>query len=655
MLFNFSLMNRNIRSEKRGCNIYLALVLRLLVVMLVMTVCRFIFYLFNLSIYSLTAAHLMELMLGGIKFDIVAVFYTNALYILAFLIPFRFRYNVIYQRVLKWLFGITNAIAIALNCIDFIYFRYTLRRTTWSVFQEFSNDTGNTSLGLHFFVDYWYIVLIFITLVFILMWLYNRITIAPSRIKNNWVYYPAGLLILAAGTGLFVAGVRGGFRYSTRPITLSNAGDYVDAPVEIGIVLNTPFSIYKTLSKTNLVRENYFASQSELDSIYNPVHHPAKDSAFRKDNVVIIILESFSKEFVGTFNKGLDNGTYKGYTPFIDSLIGESKTFKWSFATGRKSIDAMPSVLASIPSIVEPYVLSVYSGNKINSIASLLSKKGYDCSFFHGAPNGSMGFSAFARLAGFQHYYGKSEYNNDNDFDNIWGIWDEPFFQYFANTLNTKQQPFMASIFSVSSHEPFKVPAKYEGVFPKGTAPLHQCVGYTDYALRRFFETASKMPWFKNTLFVITADHAAATVTHEEYKTSVNAFSIPIIFYKPGSDLKGMDDRLIFQTDIMPSILSYLHYDEPYFAFGSNVLGEDVTKQHFGVNYLGFRQLYRGEYVLQSSETEATALYNFAKDSLLKNNLLTTETAKRDTLERYLKAFKQQYNNRMIDDKLTVE
>ncbi|UKJ07889.1 LTA synthase family protein [Solitalea lacus] len=648
-------MGQITHSKSEGYNLYTALLLRLLLVMLLMSACRLLFYLFNQTLFPIDqASHFAGLFIGGLKFDLVAILYVNALYIVAYLLPFRFRYNIIYQKTLKWLFAVTNTLAFAANCIDFIYFKFTLRRTSWTVFKEFSNDKGNFKLAFQFFIDYWYIVLVFILLVSVLIKAYSAIKIKPTQISSNWVYYPVAVVLLGLGCGLFVAGVRGGFRHSTRPITLSNAGEYVNTPAEIGIVLNTPFSIIKTASKKTLKKLNHFSSEAELNQVYSPNHHPNPDSAFKKENVVIIILESFSKEFFGAYNKGLDGGTYKGYTPFLDSLVGQSKSFKWSFATGKKSIDAMPSVLASIPSIVEPYVLSSYSGNKINSIASLLSKKGYDCSFFHGAPNGSMGFQAFAKMAGFQHYYGKTEYNNDGDFDGMWGIWDEPFFQFFANTLNKKQGPFMAAIFSVSSHHPFKVPAQYEGRFPKGKEEIHQCVGYTDNALRKFFVTASKMPWFNNTLFVITADHTSNQVTHDVYNTSTGSFSVPIIFYKPNSNLKGIDNKLIFQTDITPSVLGYLHYDEPYFAFGEDVLTKN-NPNHIGVNYNGVFQLYNEGYVLQSNDKGPFALYNYQQDPQLKTNLLNSHPEDAKKLIRFNNAFMQQYNNRMIDDKLTVQ
>ena len=140
----------------------------------------------------------------------------------------------------------------------------------------------------------------------------------------------------------------------------------------------------------------------------------------------------------------------------------------------------MSSVLAGIPSLKDAFTSSPYSNQKIQSIVSVSNEMGYDTSFFHGAPNGSMGFQGFGNILGFQHYYGKDEYNNDADFDGMWAIWDEPFFQYFARTLNQKKSPFMATMFSASSHHPFKVPEKHQGKFKKGPLEIHAPIQYTD-------------------------------------------------------------------------------------------------------------------------------------------------------------------------------
>jgi phosphoglycerol transferase MdoB-like AlkP superfamily enzyme len=312
----------------------------------------------------------------------------------------------------------------------------------------------------------------------------------------------------------------------------------------------------------------------------------------------------------------------------------------------------MPSILASIPSLSTNYVLSIYSNNAIEGLPALLKTKGYDCSFLHGAPNGSMGFQAFANMAGFDHYYGRTEYGNNVDFDGWWGIWDEPFLQYCVDVFNRKPQPFMASIFTVSSHHPFVLPAQYENVFPKGDIPIHQTVGYTDHALRKFFESASKEPWFNNTLFVITADHTTGSV-YDEYKTFVGLFKVPIIFYEPNNEnMKGVKEgEIIQQIDVMPTLLNYLHFDQPYFAFGMDAFDPQNPEKGFAINTLNdIYMLYEGYYVLKASDEKAMALYDFHTDPMLTKNLLTAEPERTERMYNKLKSFRQQYNDRMIDD-----
>src|SRR5690606_21202031 len=353
----------------------------------------------------------------------------------------------------------------------------TLKRTTGTVFGQFANEKNIGRLIGDFLIDYWGLVLVFIALVYLVYKIAGLISL-KRPIRMSWAFYGTQLALLLLVAFLFIGGVRGGWAHSTRPITLSNAGDYVKLPEEMNIVLNTPFSMLKTLKAIQLKEVHYY-TEEELDARYPVIHYPADSITFKPLNVVFLILESFGKEHIGALNKVIDGGKYKGYTPFLDSLVQESFTFTRSFANGRKSIDALPSIITGIPSVGEPFVLSIYSGNKTTSIAKLLGDKGYETAFFHGAPNGSMGFSAYTQLAGIKHYFGKDEYGNDKDFDGIWGIWDEPFMQFMADKLTEMPEPFFASFFSLSSHHPFKVPEKYQGVFPKGPLPLHEPVGYT--------------------------------------------------------------------------------------------------------------------------------------------------------------------------------
>ena len=633
-------------------NRFLALSLRFLGLLVLYACLRVGFFLYNQSLFPLVNGQdLWGMLAGGIRFDIVALLYLNSLYIVMVSLPFPFTYNKRYQRLAKWVFLISNGVGIALNLMDYAYYPFTLKRTTGTVFSQFSNESNLFQLFLDFMLDYWYLVLLFGLLLWLISKLYDQLQ-EQRPLQFSWLDYTLRTALLLLVAFLFIGGVRGGWAHSTRPITLSNAGDYVKHPEEMNIVLNTPFSMLKTLKAVQLKALNYY-SEAELNARYPVVKQPQPQASFEKMNVVFLIMESFAKEYVGALNTDLDGGNYKGYTPFLDSLIGESYTFTRTYANGRKSIDALPSVITGIPSVGEPFVLSIYSGNKTTSIAKLLGDEGYETAFFHGAPNGSMGFSAYMKLAGVQHYYGKNEYNNDADYDGIWGIWDEPFMQFMADKLDQMPEPFFAGFFSLSSHHPFKVPEQYKGVFPKGPLPVHEPIGYSDHALKQFFAKASQMPWFKNTLFVLCADHSTTSYL-PEYSTPAQAFAIPILFYAPGKELKGVKDRLVQQIDIMPTVLNYLGYNKPYFSFGSDAFGMDSN--NFLVNNIGGTfNFFQGDYFMTHNGQQPLSLFNLRKDRLQKHNLLELEKATVDSLDQQLKAFIQQYNYRMIHNKLVAD
>lgn len=637
-------------------NIYIALLLRMLLVYAVYTVTRLLFYLFNLDMFSgVQAGEMMRMLAGGLKFDTSAIVYTNLLVIALHILPFRFRSRHWYQQIITYVFYVVNMIAIIVNMADSVYYRFTLRRTTTAVFSEFQNEQNGIGLFFRFILDYWYVTLTVVILCMLMVWIYRKIKVGEPVIRSWYIYYPVNIVASAVIAGLCVGGMRGGFAHSTRPITLSNAAEYIEKPEHRAIVLNTPFALIRTIGKTTLQKKSYFPDD-KVAGVFTPRYRAAADSAshfgtLKGRNVVVILIESFAREFIGVYNRHIDG--YSGYTPFVDSLSRSAYLFEKAYANGRKSIDAMPSALTSIPAMETCFILSHYSGNKINSPASLLGAEGYRTAFFHGAPNGSMGFNAFVKQAGYNEYYGKDEYNNDEDFDGIWGVWDEPFLGYMADVLNGFSQPFTSAVFTLSSHHPFKVPVKYEGKFPVGNIPLHQCIGYTDNALRNFFKKASGMPWFENTLFIITADHSASGHL-KEYQNALGNFSIPMILYAPGSGLQGYNDStVVSQCDILPTVMSLLGYDKEFVTYGHNMFAPGDA--HFAINFFnGAFQITEGEYLLQFSNEKATGLYNFITDPALQQNLIGKLPEIQEPMENKLKAVIQQYNESMINNKLAL-
>jgi phosphoglycerol transferase MdoB-like AlkP superfamily enzyme len=313
----------------------------------------------------------------------------------------------------------------------------------------------------------------------------------------------------------------------------------------------------------------------------------------------------------------------------------------------------MSSVLAGIPSLKDAFTSSPFSNQKIQSVVSVANEMGYDTSFFHGAPNGSMGFLGFGNILGFKHYYGKTEFNNDQEFDGIWGIWDEPFFQFFAQTINQKNSPFLATIFSVSSHHPFKIPAKYEGKFKKGPLEIHEPIGYTDFALKKFFETAKKMPWYDNTIFVFVADHTNQ-VGYPEYEKAMNRFAIPMMFYSPNEkyNLHGEITTTAQQMDIYPTLADLMGYNKPIRSWGRSLVS-GKSEDYLIVNSDSINeQMMIGNYIYLFNGENVTGIYSI-DDKALKNNLIKqplNQEMKRGIL--LTKAWYQDYMDRVINRKL---
>src|SRR5690554_127070 len=603
--------------------------LHLGLVFLLFSVLRVLFYAFNYRYFPDTQ---ILNFIGGVRFD----WLTITLLYLPFLLLFPFLFHT-RNRVLKFLFLLSSGVAIALNAIDFEYYKFTLKRTTADLFTTtgLARDMGN--LFTAFLFDYWYIVVIAILLFWLTAKGYNRI----SHFKTERLSIPQSILFFILLLALHIPGSRGGVQY--RPLNVIHASAYAKAK-NMAIVLNTPFTIIKSAYKEDIERVYYF-SDEELAEIYTPVHSFSGDSVVKQLNVVVIIAESFSKEYIGSLND------YPGYTPFLDSLIDNGLVFTNAFANGKKSIESLPAILSGIPTLMNSsFITGRFASNRIESLPSFLGQKGYSSAFYHGGENGTMGFDAFSQLAGIQRYVGRNEYPSADDYDGHWGIFDEPFLQFCAEDMDKMQAPFFSTVFTLSSHHPYTVPDHYADRFKGGPLPILKSVEYADYSLHRFFETMKTKPWFDETLFIITADHTSQSFT-PEYSSSVGIYRIPLLFYCPKYIEPQRDDRVVQQTDIFPSTIDFLGYDTELLAFGNTVFTPPA--EGFSVSYLNnIYQLIEGDYCLLYDGKEIIAFHNWKLDPELQNNLIHSDLNYSQNLERNLKAIIQQYNNRLIENNL---
>jgi phosphoglycerol transferase MdoB-like AlkP superfamily enzyme len=604
------------------------LFLRLGSVVILYSLLRIAFWLYNKGIFQDPP---LSSFLGGIRFDLSAIAWTNLPWVLLYLIQPR------PTGPLRWLqfglFMLVNAVALFFQCIDLGYYAFTMKRTT-ADFLGFLFAGGDTvNLAPAFLRDHWHILLIYLSGLLFIGWCYLRAdrwvaSIPTSRLKEIlWRIAAIGLLFLAS---------RGGFQLI--PLQVLDAAKYGGA-THLPLVLNTPFTMMMTLGKPTLQERNYMA-QEDADRLW-PVIHKYNKGNSSSPNICIIILESFSAVYSGRLSG------QPGHMPFLDSLMQHGLNFTRAYANGRRSIDGVPAILASLPELMnEAFITSPYASTPFTSIASELKKNGYRSSFYHGGRNGTMGFDGFTRSAGFDRYSGLNEYPNaDRDHDGHWGIRDRPFLQYWADELSKEEEPFLSCVFTLSSHHPYELPADEAERFNGGSQKIHATLRYTDDALRQFFATARRRPWFENTIFVITSDHTADIDRNGQSYDSAVDYWIPLVYYSPKWIEPKEMNEVTQQIDILPTLLDLAGHEQEFFSFGHsalhqarpyainssnaiyNAIGEELHIQFDGEQIITINPLDQGSAIDPAGAAE---------------------------IELHLKAAIQQYHHHVGGGKLTV-
>lgn len=613
-------------------NIYSVLFMRLLIVLVVLSLSRMFLYFYNVNYFGeLSAKDFFTIYFLGLRFDIAALMMINFPLILLSTFPFYFKYRTALLKVVLYITLFFNSIAILFNLIDIAYFRFTLKRSTFDIFNFLDANVGLFDIFKALLSDYWPIILLAGVFIFFMVFWILKLKEKVIIVKNTSIQIGYKILIFILISGLSILGLRGGTQL--KPLNLIDAGRMVNSNL-VPLVLNTPFSLIVTRGQQELELKPWF-SDEEAKILFNPIHKYNQEGLpYNKKNVVILILESFSASKIGYFHK-----SEKSLTPFLDSLLNQSLTYR-GIANGKKSLEGIPAVLSSIPTLMrQPFLTSAYASNSFSSLASALKNRNYTTAFFHGGKNGTMNFDSYAKKADFDSYYGMDEYENKEDYDGSWGIWDHHFYPFFKSKLDTFKEPFFAAFFSLSSHHPYAIPEEFKSKFTEKNA-LDNSITYADFALSRFFASAKKEEWFKHTLFVITADHTAELPDTRD-SCKLVYFEIPIAFYNPSdSCLKTRKHRKVMQqSDIFPSVMDYLNDSEPFLAFGNSVF--DTTAPDFALYYLN--EIYFGKTPKFTFEFNGLE-FTFPRNDTLDKTLIENQT----------KALIQNYSDLMIHNKLIV-
>jgi len=508
------------------------------------------FYFYHINIYKqFTQDEIFQSFLLGIRFDVAAILLVNAVIVLLSFIP---SFNHIFLKFERLLFILLNAVAFIIAIDDYELFLYLGKRLSFDLFL-ITDDILQQLPQL--IMNYWYLPFIAISFA-VGFYFFDKKYFSLKQKKHSWFSYVTSILL----AGLAFVGIRGGLQHKS--INVQSA--FVQGKNELGhLVLNSPYHFLRTLKNEPIKSLNYFTSDDEAKNILlNRREFRDGIKGIKNANVVLIILESFASEYVE-----------QGYAPFLNDLKKEGLFYSRHLANGRRSIDALPSLLCGLPSLLsEPISKSIYSGNKFTCMPEVLKNAGYTNYFFHAGARGTMGFESYTLANGFHRYFSREDYG-PQDFDGTWGVFDQPYLQYVARNINEMKEPFLAGIFTLSSHQPYRMPDEFKNRFPKGTLEIHESIGYVDFALKEFFETVKKEKWYSNTIFIITSDHSQKLETRK-YLNMVGHYRVPLLILGPGIN-KSVNQKVTQHSDIPKSVLDYVEIEAELPATSVSIFSND--------------------------------------------------------------------------------
>lgn len=441
---------------------------------------------------------------------------------------------------------------------------------------------------------------IIFTVVVLLIFTYVLIRFRTKLFGIRFTAYRAKLMLFPLVAFLLFFGARSSLT-SIRPINASNALFSVDQLTNC-LALNSfytvAFAIYSIKNEGNsekmygkmdfneaLARVKKYMNVDNkdfVDSGFPLLHLQQSDTLLEKPyNVVIILEESLGAEYVGSLG-GLP------LTPEFDKLTKEGVLFTNLYATGTRSVRGIEAVVTGfLPSPSESVVKLSNSQTDFYSIASLLKEKGYDTSFIYGGMANFDNMASFFNGNGFDTILDEDDFKPEESvFHGTWGWSDEDVMakaNAYFKSLNNK--PFVSLIFSSSNHEPFEYPDGRIEQHDAQKNTVNNAIKYADYSIGKFFELAKKEPYYKNTIFIVIADHN--TRTYGKHLVPIHKFHIPALIIGPTIPRGQKYEKLCSQIDIQPTVLGKIGMDlvtplpgRNLFTLPENVKGRAIMQFH---------------------------------------------------------------------------
>lgn len=641
---------KNFPDKRFTTNIYLASLYQFCIFLFIFWLTRIIFFFYNAELFEETSFPvLLKLMAHGFYFDLSIACAVNMPFLLLRFIPFPFACKKKYIRVTDYIFYITNSVLILFNFCDTALYRFSNSRLRKTSLYDYLSDDNIANILLHNIIGYWFIALEAVAFILLMIYLYKRVRIVPSK-KCQDIKSLKYVLLITVMLCIYL-GINNGISYSDA-ISISEAAKYVRYNKEMNIVLNTPFCIFRS-DKRDYIRSYNFYPVNILNKIRDSAHTPQNTNLTLKKNIMLIVFEGISDYYINSQDRYLSKKPLAPMT-FFDSILSNSLVAVNTYACGNRSIGGIMALMGGFPSFGNfTYITSQYTGNTIDGLPYLLSKTGYYTALYSGSSENSFSIKNIAEILGFDKTYFKEQYPDQNDYDGSWGIYDHAMGNLLIDEADSLPTPFFISWITLSTHDPYSIPEGYGGNYKNKLPGFDRSVEYFNEVLTDFFEKAKSKNWFKNTIFIFTSDHG----TREKLGNDLNAFTqprIPMIIYSSDKSIKPQKiSRPTAQYDLIPTILYLINYPYPFVCMGNNILSDTTN---YAINYIdGQFQVIGEKYLVQydNKSDRITRVYDIDSDCTLSHPLKNYDNKTVEEMLTFLKAFLQDYSVRMNETKFS--
>jgi len=342
------------------------------------------------------------------------------------------------------------------------------------------------------------------------------------------------------------------------------------------------------------------------NDLYNICRRIEEKKPPQKLNIILITVESLSAKFLTRF------GEKKDITPFMDEWFKEGKLFTNFYATGTRTIRGLESITLSIPPTPGRSIVKRPDNDHMYSLGKVFTDMGYDSTFLYGGRGYFDNMNTFFSGNGYRIVDQGSLSDKKDTFKNAWGLSDGDLYDrviYEANQVHGSKRPFFFHVMTTSNHQPFTYPEGKIDLPPgegRSGSGRDGGVKYTDYALSQLIQKAKKQPWFDDTIFVVVADHCAASAG--KIGLPIDKYHIPLFIYGPKHIEAEEIDTLSSQIDIAPTLLSLLHFSYDSFFFGKNILAPDFEGRALIANYQKLGILNHKELLILSPGKEISLI-----------------------------------------------